>query len=179
MSGAAFFCALISAGILSGVPLLLAALGEIFAERSGVLNLGIDGMMLFSAMVGFGAALHTGSPWAGLAAAMLAGAALSGVHAIGVTVCKGDADVSGLALGIFGAGLSSVLGQELVGMACPSLPDIKIPGWAMVAAPWNELLKWNSIVFLTLILSLLAWLVLERSLFGLTSRAALCIHPFS
>jgi len=84
------------------VPLFLAALGEIFAERSGVLNLGIEGMMLLAAMTGFHVALATGSPWLGLGAGGLAGIALAAIHAAGVVYCGGDPVVSGLALGFFG-----------------------------------------------------------------------------
>lgn len=172
MSGGDFFTGLIAAGLLAGSPLLLAALGEIFAERSGVLNLGIEGMMLFSAMIGFRVALVTGSPWLGMAAGALAGLALSAIHAAGVVLCGGDAVVSGLALGFFGAGLASVLGANLVGRSGPALPELAIVGLSRLPLAGGAIFRWNAIVPLTLALAVLSWLLLERTRFGLRARAA-------
>jgi len=172
MTAAQLIQGLIAAGLLAGTPLLLAALGEIFAERSGVLNLGVEGMMLFSAMSGFWAANATGSAWLGLFIGMLAGAGLSAIHAVGVITCKGDQVVSGLALGFFGAGLASVLGTDLVGKSAPSLPELSLPLLSEIPVLGPALFSWNVIVPLGLILSALAWAFLERTTFGLFSKAA-------
>ncbi len=171
MTGWTLLQGLIGAGLLIGTPLLLAAIGEIFAERSGVLNLGIEGMMLFSAMSGFWAACGTGSCWVGLIAAIIAGTLLSAIHAVGVITCKADQVVSGLALGFFGAGLASIFGVGLVGQAGPSLPELSIPVLETIPILGPTLFKWNVIVPIGLILSGLGWILLERTRFGLYTRA--------
>ena len=104
------------AGAISfGVPLTLAALGEILAERSGVLNLGIEGMMLLGAVCAFLAGDAWHNPWLALAAGVLAGGALSLVHAFLCIGLRANQIVSGLALVIFGSGLASFVGQSVEG----------------------------------------------------------------
>ena len=83
---------ILAAGVTSGTIILFAAIGEIFAERSGVLNLGVEGMMLIGAVAGFATAASTGNPWLGVAAAMLAGGALSLLHGV-MTIQIGRAHV--------------------------------------------------------------------------------------
>jgi general nucleoside transport system permease protein len=171
MNFADFFASLAAAGLLAGMPLLLAAVGEIFSERAGVLNLGIEGMMLAGAMSGFWAATITGSPWCGLLAGILAGCALSAIHAVGVITCEGDAVVSGLALGFFGMGISSVLGAGLVGMSGPALPELFVPQLADIPLVGRALFRWNAIVPLGFFLTAVSWFVMERTRFGLVQRA--------
>ena len=172
MSLTDFISALIAAGLLGGTPILLAAIGEIFAERSGVLNLGIEGVMLFSAMTACWGALAGGSPWIGVLAGVAAGTALSAIHAIGVIGCKGDQVVSGLALGFFGMGLASFFGIGLVGRQPPSLPDWVIPGLWRLPVFGEALFAWNAIVPIGLVLSVIGWIILERTRFGLHLQAA-------
>jgi len=172
MNSYSLLIGLINSGLLAGTPLLLAAIGEICAERSGVLNLGIEGMMLFAAMTGFWAALVTGSAGVGLVAGVLAGTALSAIHAVGVISCKGDPIVSGLALGFFGAGLSSVLGSSLVGRSAPSLPDLYFPILAEIPVIGKVLFSWNAVVPLAIIFAVITWALLERTRFGLHALAA-------
>ena len=126
------------AGAISfGVPLTLAALGEILAERSGVLNLGVEGMMLIGAVCAFLAGDQFHSPWLALAAGILAGGALSLVHAFLSVTLRANQIVSGLALVIFGTGLATYIGQSVEGkprgtqvqpMEVPGLSDIPIIG---------------------------------------------------
>jgi len=125
----AFFENLFAAGIARGTPLLLAALGEIVAERSGVLNLGLEGIMLASAMTGVAAA-HAAGPLAGLAAAVAVGAAFGLLHAFLSVSLRCDQVVTGLALVFVGAGLASVGGAPLVGLspAAPHFAALPIPG---------------------------------------------------
>ena len=120
---------LLAAGVARGAPLLYAAVGESLAELSGVLNLGVEGMMLVGAVAGVGAAHATGSAWMGMAAAVLAGAALAAVHAVSTVVLRADEVVSGLAIVFLGAGLSSLAGSSLVGLgtAVPRLDPVSIP----------------------------------------------------
>ncbi len=121
---------LMAAAVSAGTPLLYAALGEILCERSGVLNLGIEGMMLAGAVCGFLAAVATESPAAGIAAAMLAGGALAAVHAFMTITLRVNQIISGLALALFGAGLSSYLGKHLIGVPLPVSPvTVLLPGY--------------------------------------------------
>jgi general nucleoside transport system permease protein len=103
----------LQAGVATGTVLLFAAIGEIFAERSGVLNLGVEGMMLIGAMSAYGVALATGNVWLGILVAMLAGGAISQIHAFITITLQADQVVSGLALNFMAVGISLVLGEGL------------------------------------------------------------------
>ena len=118
---------ILHAGIASGTILLFASIGEIFAERSGVMNLGVEGMMLLGAMAGFSTSLATGNPWLGLAAAMIAGGALSILHGIVTIHLQADQVVSGLSLTFLGTGLALVLGEGLTGQNPALIPSMNIP----------------------------------------------------
>jgi general nucleoside transport system permease protein len=115
---------ILHAGVATGTILLFATIGELFAERSGVLNLGVEGMMLMGAMTGFSVALQTENPWLGVIAAMLAAGLLSQIHAFITVTLKADQVVSGLALTMLGVGISLVLGEGLSKAGTVSLiPD--------------------------------------------------------
>jgi general nucleoside transport system permease protein len=119
---------ILAAGVASGTVLLFAAVGEIFAERSGVLNLGVEGMMLIGAVAGFSAAVATGNPWLALIAAMLAGGLLSLLHGVVTIHLRADQVVSGLALTFLGTGLARVLGDGLSNAgSIATLPQLTIP----------------------------------------------------
>jgi len=131
------FIAILAAGVASGTILAIAAIGEIFAERSGVLNLGVEGMMLVGAVAAFSIAVSTGSPWLGVLVAMLAAGLLSQLHAVMTIHFRADQVVSGLALTFLGTGLARVLGEglssardvTLVGRTTiPLLADVPIIG---------------------------------------------------
>ncbi|MFN8631129.1 MAG: ABC transporter permease [Chloroflexota bacterium] len=122
-----------AAGIGVGTILLFAALGEILAERSGVLNLGVEGMMLIGAVAGYSTAVSTGNPWLGTLVAMIAGGLLSLLHAIVTITFRADQVVSGLALTFLGTGLASVLGEGLSKAgAIALLPRFSIPGLSAI-----------------------------------------------
>lgn len=106
----------------ASTPLLLAALGELVVERSGVLNLGVEGMMVMGAVCGFGAALITGSPWLGIAAAIAAGMAMSLLFAVLTLSLVSNQVATGLALTLLGLGLSGQIGEAFVGQ-----PGVKVP----------------------------------------------------
>lgn len=108
---------IVTATIVAGTPLVYAALGELVTEKAGVLNLGVEGMMLAGAITAFIAATATGSVWLGVAAGMLMGAALALVFAVFAITLRANQVAAGLALAIFGAGLSSLLGRGYFGVA--------------------------------------------------------------
>lgn len=118
---------ILHAGIATGTILLFAAIGEIFAERSGILNLGVEGMMLLGAMAGFSTSLATQNAWLGLLVAMFASGVLSIAHALVTVHFQADQVVSGLSLTFLGTGLALVLGEGLTGQNPPLIPDISIP----------------------------------------------------
>lgn len=103
----------LQAGVASGTVLLFATLGELFAERAGILNLGVEGMMLFGAMSAFSIALKTGNPWLGVLVGMLAAGLISQVHAFISITLQADQVVSGLSLNFLAIGVSLVLGEGL------------------------------------------------------------------
>ena len=119
---------ILAAGVASGTVYLFAAVGEIFAERAGVLNLGVEGMMLMGAVVAFGTAVGTGNPWLGLLLGTLAGGALSILHAVITISFQAEQVVSGLALTFLGSGLARVLGEDLSKAGAISLlPKMTVP----------------------------------------------------
>jgi ABC-type uncharacterized transport system permease subunit len=119
---------ILAAGVASGTVLLFAAVGEIFAERAGVLNLGVEGMMLMGAVVAFGAAVATGNPWLGLLLGTLAGGLLAVLHAVITISFQAEQVVSGLALTFLGSGLARVIGEDLSKAGAISLlPKMTLP----------------------------------------------------
>ncbi|MFC2026085.1 ABC transporter permease [Chloroflexota bacterium] len=119
---------ILQAGIASGTVLLFATIGELFTERSGILNLGVEGMMLIGAMTAFSVALATGNPWLGVLVAMLASGLFSQIHAFISITLQADQVVSGLALTFLGVGISLVLGEGLSKAGAVSLlPNFSIP----------------------------------------------------
>lgn len=123
----------------AATPLLLAAIGEVVVERSGVLNLGVEGMMVMGAVIGFGAALYSGSPWLGLAAAVAAGAIMALLFGILTLTLVSNQVATGLALTLLGLGLSGQIGEAFVGQ-----PGVKVPnvGGFDPLIPFAILLTW-------------------------------------
>lgn len=113
--------------ITAATPLLYAAIGEMITEKAGVLNLGIEGMMLLGAVCGFATVHFTGSATLAILAGFLAGAGLSIIFAVLVLGFQSSQVATGLALTIFGIGFSALLGQDLVGIAYDGLPKLTIP----------------------------------------------------
>lgn len=141
------------AAIASGTPLLYAALGEVIAERGGVINLGLEGIMLLGALAGFATCHYTGSPMLGLCASLLAGTLLAGVHAFVTITLRCNQIVSGLALAILGSGLSAFFGQGMIGKTAPGFQPIA--------------LRLDATVFIALGMTLLLWFVLRYTRWGL------------
>ncbi|HEX7005211.1 MAG TPA: ABC transporter permease [Trueperaceae bacterium] len=153
-------------------PLIWAAMGEIFAERSGVVNLGVEGMMILGAVTGFIAAQSSGDPWLGLLAAAMTGGVVGLFHAFAAVTLRANQYVSGLAITIFGLGLSGLLGRKWVGRPLfdsmepfdlPLLSDIPIIGPALFTDQ-------HALAYLALLVSVLLWFVLHHTRAGLVIR---------
>jgi ABC-type uncharacterized transport system permease subunit len=164
---------LLAAGIATGTVLLFAAVGEIFAERAGVLNLGVEGMMLMGAVAGFSTAVSTGNAWLGLALAMLAGGLISMIHAIVTIHLRADQVVSGLALTFLGTGLARVLGEGLSNAGeTARLPVFSLPFLANVPLVGPIFFHDQSVlVYAGYLLVPLAWFWINRTRPGLHLRA--------
>jgi simple sugar transport system permease protein len=163
---------ILHAGLATGTILLFAAVGEIFAERSGILNLGVEGMMLLGAMAGFGVSLATGNPWLGLVLAMAAGGLLSLMHGLVTIQFQADQVVSGLALTFLGTGLALVLGSGLTGQTAAQIPDVDIPLLAAAPIIGPILFQDHSLlVYAGYLLAPLAWYYIYKTRPGLHLRA--------
>lgn len=123
-----FIINILAAGLRTGTPLLFATVGELITERAGILNLGVEGMMLVGAVSGFAVSANTGNPWLGVLVGMLAGGVLSLLHGLVAISLRGDQVVSGLALTFVGRGLSAVLGAPYVQVRdVARLPLVELP----------------------------------------------------
>ncbi len=167
------FITILQAGVASGTVLLFATIGELFAERSGVLNLGVEGMMLIGAMSGYSVAIKTGNPWLGVLVAMIFAGAISQIHAYIVITLQADQVVSGLALTFLGTGISLVLGEGLSKAGTVSLmPSFSIPLLSQIPVLGPIFFTNQSIlVYLGYLLVPLAWYYINRTRPGLHLRA--------
>lgn len=163
----------LQAGVASGTVLLFATIGEIFSERSGVLNLGLEGMMLIGAMSAFSTALSTGNPWLGVLAGMLVAGLLSQIHALITIHFQADQVVSGLALTFLGTGLSLVFGEGLSKAGAVSLlPSFSIPGLSLIPVLGPILFTdQNIMVYVGFLFVPLAWYYINRTRPGMHLRA--------
>jgi simple sugar transport system permease protein len=164
---------ILQAGVATGTVLLFATLGEVLAERSGVLNLGVEGMMLIGAMTAFSVTIATGNPWIGMFAAMIVSGLLSQIHAFIAVTLQADQVVSGLALTLVGTGISLVLGEGLSkagtvslmpSFSVPLLSEIPILGPIFFA-------KQSVLVYIGYLMVPLAWYYINHTRPGLHLRA--------
>ena len=162
---------LIAAIISVSTPVLLAAIGETVVEKSGVLNLGVEGMMIVGAVSGFIVAVNTGDPVIGFALAAVGGAGLSLVFAFLTQVTLANQVASGLALTLFGLGLSALMGQSYVGIKPPRMPDLPMGGLEDLPVVGPILFGHDPIVYLGLLLVAGTWAVLRFTRVGLILRA--------
>ncbi len=163
---------IVAAGLATGTVLLFAAIGEIFAERAGVLNLGVEGMMLMGAVTGFSVTGSTGNPWFGLGAAMLVGGLFGLLHGVVTIRLRADQVVSGLALTFLGTGLARVLGEGLTNTNVERLPTISIPVLADLPIVGPIVFANQSVlVYVGFGLVPLAWFWITRTRPGLHLRA--------
>lgn len=162
---------ILAAAIASGTSILLATVGEIFSERAGVLNLGVEGMMLTGALAGFAAAIHTNNPWLGMMAGALAGGLLSLIHAFLCISLRGNQVISGLALTLFGMGTSGFYGRPFVGRPAPGFTAMHIPLASDIPFLGKVLFQHDPIVYLSFILVPLAWFFTYKTRSSLNLKA--------
>src|SRR5665648_33301 len=164
---------ILQAGVATGTVLLFATIGGIFNERSGIINLGIEGMMLIGAMTAFSITAKTGQPWLGLLAGMLAAGLLSQVHAFITITLQADQVVSGLALTFLGTGISLVFGEGLSKAGVISLlPSFTIPLLTSIPILGKIFFTNQSIlVYIGYLTVPLSWWYINRTRPGLHLRA--------
>lgn len=168
----ALLISILAASITAGTPILFAALGELISERAGITNLGVDGMMLVGACAGFIAAQQTGSLAGGVAMALVAGALMALIHAYLTITLRANQVVSGLALTLFGTGLSGYLGLDYVGQqASVSFTKLAVPGLSELPVIGPVLFKQDLLVYLSYLLVAATAFYLYRTRPGLFMRA--------
>jgi general nucleoside transport system permease protein len=164
----------LAAAVSADTPLALAAIGELLTERAGILNLGVEGMMLLGAVTTFLAANATGSPWLGLAAGVAAGGALAAVHAFLSVTMRSNQIVSGLALVIFGTGLATFIGRPVEGVPLPPsarLSATPIPVLEQLPIIGRALFQQDVLVYASWVIALAVAFYLFRTRPGLAVRA--------
>ena len=158
--------------LAAATPLVLAGLGELVAEKSGVINLGVEGMMLIGAIAGFAAAVESGgSAGAGLVAGALAGTGAALLFAVLALSLAANQAASGLALTIFGIGLSAFIGQHYVSDSLPGVKPLAIPLLAQIPLLGPVFFRQDPVVYLSYALFALVWWVLAKTRLGLLLRA--------
>ena len=162
---------LLASLMVAATPILLAALGEVVVEKSGVLNLGVEGMMITGAICGFAVAVETGSPVLGFAAAAAGGAALSLIFALLTQILLSNQVATGLALTLFGLGFSSLLGQHYVGKVPPKTAELHIPLLSEIPILGRVLFEHDIWVYVSILLAAAIWAMLTYSRAGLILRA--------
>ena len=157
---------------MAGTPLLLGTLGEIITERSGVLNLGVEGMMSLGAVAGFIVAFTTGNPWLGIAAGIISGALISLIHAFLCISLRASQVVSGLALTMVGLGVSGMWGKPFIGKPLATkIEVIKIPLLGDIPFVGEVLFEQDVFFYFSIILGLTLWFLLSRTKWGIQVRS--------
>jgi ABC-type uncharacterized transport system permease subunit len=162
----------LAGAILSGTLLLYATLGEVIVERAGIVNLGLEGILLIGAAVAFAVASVTGNAYLGVLVAAVAGGIAALIFGYLVVSRKANQLASGLAMMFFGTGVSALVGKSYVGAVIEGLPKIRLP-W-LSSLPWvrgSTLFNWDILVYLAIPMAALAWWLLFRTRWGLGVRA--------
>jgi len=161
----------LSSAIFSGTSLLYATLGEVIDQRSGIVNLGLEGVLLVSASAGFAVTSMSGNPYLGVLVAMLAGGLLNMILGYLVISRQANQLASGLALMFFGFGLSALIGKPYVGARIDGLPRILLPGLSDLPILYTSLFKFDLLIYLAIPVAFLVSWMLFRTRWGLGLRA--------
>tara|TARA_R110000764_G_scaffold64832_3_gene136214 strand:+ start:4736 stop:5656 length:921 start_codon:yes stop_codon:yes gene_type:complete len=162
---------LLAALMSAATPILLAATGELVVERAGVLNLGVEGMMIVGAIAGFIVAVNTGSPALGFIGAAAGGAVLSLLFVFLTQVALANQVASGLGLTLFGLGLSALMGQSYVGVKPPRMADLDLGPLSDIPVLGRILFSHDAMVYIGLLIVLGVWAGLKFTRAGLILRA--------
>jgi general nucleoside transport system permease protein len=164
---------IITSGIRLATPYLFASLGEMFAQRSGVVNLGVEGIMLMGAFMGYYTVLQTGNPWLGLLVALITGALMGLLMAVISVTMQAEQGISGIGLSLFGLGLSSLLMKVLVGTptGVSGFQPLDIPGLTDIPVIGPLFFSYTVPTYLAFALVPVTWFVLTRTTFGLKVRS--------
>ncbi|HQA12337.1 MULTISPECIES: ABC transporter permease [Betaproteobacteria] len=165
------YALLIAATLNAGTVLAIAALGLLINEKSGIVNLGAEGMMLCAAIAGFATVVHTGNDWLGFAAGMGAGALLAGLFALLVIWLNTNQYATGLALSLFGAGFSAFVGTRYVQEKLPERPHFAVPGLADIPFIGPALFKQHPMVYIAIAVTVGIIWFLYRTRAGLVLRS--------
>ncbi len=165
----ALIVGVIASSIMSGTSLLYATLGEIVGERAGIVNLGLEGIMLIGAASGFAATALTGSPYLGIAAAAFAGATVNLIFAYVVITRHANQLAAGLSLMFFGIGVSALIGRPFVGTLITGLPRLSVPGLDPDGIG-ARLLGYDALVYLSVPAAVFVWWLVFRTRWGLGLR---------
>ena len=157
--------------MIAATPILYAALGELVTEKSGVLNLGVEGMMIIGAICGFSVSVETGSVYIGFMAAALGGAFLSILFAVMTQYFLANQVASGLALTLFGLGLAALLGHSYTGQVPPHISKLDIPILSDIPVLGKMVFSHDFFVYFSLILVFGVWYFLSRTRLGLIVKA--------
>lgn len=155
----------------AATPLLIAALGELVVERSGVLNLGVEGMMVMGAVTGFGAAQITGSAYLGIVAAIICGALFSLLFGILTLSLATNQVATGLSLTLLGLGASGMIGENFIGLPGVKLKAIEIPLLSDIPVIGKVLFSQDLIFYISILLTIAIWYFVFRTRTGLTLRS--------
>jgi simple sugar transport system permease protein len=167
----ATWVAIASSAVGAATPLVYAALGELVTERSGVLNLGVEGMMLVGAMSGFAMGVSSGSLWLAFLTAAAAGALIALLFGALTLSLQTNQVATGMALTLFGVGLSAFAGRSFVGLPIARVPPLHIPVLSDLPVLGPLLFRYDPLVYLSIVLcALIAWM-LQRTRAGLRLRA--------
>ncbi|MDP6332489.1 MAG: ABC transporter permease [SAR324 cluster bacterium] len=166
-----FFIQILIAAVGMGTPLLFATLGGVISERAGVINLGMEGLMLIGALVAFVVMLNTGNYFYSVVAAALASGIVSMIHGIVCLMLRASQIASGLAMTFFGSGLSGLLGDKLTGETVEPLTRIPIPGLNAIPILGRVLFNQDILVYFSFLCVVLSWWMLFKTRLGLNIRS--------
>ncbi|WP_299934676.1 ABC transporter permease [uncultured Pelagimonas sp.] len=162
---------LVASIMVSATPILFAAIGELVVEKAGVLNLGVEGMMITGAVVGFAVGVNTDSPLVGFVAAAGAGAALSFVFALLTQYLLSNQVATGLGLTLAGLGLSALIGKPYEGVKSPTLPKLDLGPLSDIPALGTMFFRHDIMVYVAVLMVILVWAFLKFTRGGLILRA--------